>query len=196
MFFSTPISNADFLPLNLLGCRQISNFFLFSCFLCLNTTMLLSGLPHELILNVYRLIYDAEIGQLRTNTAQRRLWCLQLLSTCMVCRSWYTAGSEYLAMRSYTWSFLSLDSLISCVECPTLSTSSSPPASSLTQQHKPLGWLELFMESKRNNLQFHGQVRRLVLDLSPTPNPVLLDQQQRKAQHTLTRAASAIGKKK
>lgn len=157
--------------------------------------MLLSRLPHELILNVYRLLYDADIEQLKTDTAQRRLWCLQLLSTSMVCRSWYAAGSEFLSMRSHTRSFLSLDSLLTCVECPTLSTSAS--ASPLAQQHKELEWLELFLESKRNNLQFHRQVRRLVVDLSSTLNSSKLGirGQQWKNQHTLKRPTCEIGKK-
>ncbi|KAI8340593.1 hypothetical protein BC941DRAFT_510901 [Chlamydoabsidia padenii] len=120
--------------------------------------MYLSELPHELILKIYRFLYDDNDNtQLKRDNRKRRLWSLELFSTCMVCQSWYTAGSEYLFRRISSLPHLSLDSLINTIEFPIL-TPTLP-------QYQHI-WIDLFQESKRNNLEFHLQVRQLVLDLS------------------------------
>ncbi|KAI8329224.1 hypothetical protein BC941DRAFT_443377 [Chlamydoabsidia padenii] len=144
--------------------------------------MLLSDLPHELILEIYRWLYDCDSNtQLINDKHLQHSWTLNILSTCMVCQSWYTAGSEYLSMRRCTLPFLSLSTLLYAVE------------TCLTDHPT---WSQVLLESQRNRLDFHTYPRRLILNLSPLLNPPssYLLQRQQQRNHTLVRETEQMSK--
>ncbi|ORZ12829.1 hypothetical protein BCR42DRAFT_420050 [Absidia repens] len=117
--------------------------------------MILAELPQELILEIYHCLYDDLSNVvLEGNGAIRQLWLLNVLSTCMVCQSWYSAGFEYMSIR-FSSSSLSLTTILCSVECG----ASFPPVAEPT-------WPRLLADSKKNKLDFHQYVRRLVVNLS------------------------------
>ncbi|KAI8096698.1 uncharacterized protein BX664DRAFT_324634 [Halteromyces radiatus] len=146
--------------------------------------MLLSELPPELILEIYQWLYDGMDNiRLIKDIARRRLWALNVLSTCSICRSWFSVGSDYLSIRQRTLPFTLLSSLLHTVECPTSLSLFQP------------SWTHLLLSSKQNRLPFHLQVRQIVLNLTlllkPTSQSNLIQQQSSCEQPIATESLSA-----
>ncbi|ORX49454.1 hypothetical protein DM01DRAFT_1409436 [Hesseltinella vesiculosa] len=120
--------------------------------------MKLSELPFELLLEIYKSLFDrVDVTQFEHNGHYRRSWSLYVLRTTLVCSSWYAAGMEYIHQRLRPYACHPLDFMLDTMECPS-------PLPTLHSQ--PLTWSELFRLSDQYHLGYHRHVRQYIFNVT------------------------------
>ncbi|KAI8065222.1 hypothetical protein BC940DRAFT_304501 [Gongronella butleri] len=120
--------------------------------------MKLSELPFELILEIYRCLFDrVDVDQFEVNGHYRRSWSLHVLRTTLVCSSWYAVGMEYIQQRLKRYTSDPLAFMLETMEC----TSPVPSLHAL-----PMTWPDVFSLSKAYRLDYHQQVRQYIINMT------------------------------
>ncbi|KAI9302426.1 hypothetical protein BJ944DRAFT_242373 [Cunninghamella echinulata] len=135
--------------------------------------MILSDLPPELILEVYKWLFDSiSVTELQNDVHGQRDWVLNILTVCIISRSWYNVGTYYISKRLSFTHYESLHYLLQTIETPSYYQKNNITNGAASQQQP--NWISLLSSSQQNQLDFHLHVRKMVLNLSLLFNQVSL----------------------